>query len=260
LAAAWKRLGLLGLSPLFINLVYNLWTSIALLGGQRFLVAMDWSIYMYYMIGLFVLINGFLFLTETTRVSILTWAGSCNPNLSLPSAVTNSRPWTHFMLAGMFFLFIGISVPMSEKVFPKKYPQLTQSQLFSEFTSSTAFEASGVDSACLAETILNNELTASRGRALSPRFYDSGEGEFTDKFGYKPVEQPRLLFYMTGDYYGVILLERSELTEFFPHASDVIVYRDKDIRQKAWFVLVENNGQAEIYFSDTVTNPCEVSP
>jgi hypothetical protein len=108
--------------------------------------------------------------------------------------------------------------------------------------------------------IADNQLTASRGRALSPRYYESGEGEFTDKFGYKPTKQPRLLFYMTGDYYGVILLERSQLTEFIPHASDVIAYRDKDVPQKAWFLLVQHNGREEIYFSDTVDNPCVITP
>jgi hypothetical protein len=260
LAAAWKRLGPLGLSPLFINLVYNLWTSIALLGGQRFLVAMDWSIYMYYMIGFFVLISGFLFLMDSARASVLTWAGSHNPNTSLPTAASKPRPWTHFLFAGIFFLFIGVSVPLSEKVFPKKYPQLTQAQLFDEFISSTAFERSGIESTCLAQTISDNELTASHGRALSPRFYESGEGEFTDKFGYKPSKQPRLLFYMTGDYYGVILLEHNELTDFIPHTSDVIAYRDKDVPQKAWFVLVRSGGEERLYFSDTVNNPCTIAP
>ncbi|NJC94819.1 MAG: hypothetical protein FIB03_00530 [Anaerolineae bacterium] len=260
LAAAWKRLGLLGLLPLFINLVYNFWTSLALLGGQRFKVAMDWSIYMYYMNGMFVLISAFLFLMETTRASVLTWVGSRQKGLVQPSAESKPRPWTHYLLAGAFFLFIGVSVPLSEKVFPKKYPPLTQEQLFDEFTSSTAFRNSGVDPACIAEVISNNGLTAARGRALSPRYYESGEGEYTDKFGYKPSEQPRLLFYMTGDYYGVVLLERNEVTAFLPHASDVIVYRDRDIPQKAWFVLVSDDGREGLYFSDTVNNPCNTNP
>jgi hypothetical protein len=260
LAAAWKRIGLLGLAPLFINLVYNLWTSIALLAGQRFLVAMDWTIYMYYTIGLFTLVIAFLSLMETTRASLWTWVRSSLSNISQASAVSSSRPWTHFLIAGVFFLFIGVSVPLSEKVFPKKYPPLTQDQLFKEFTSSTAFEQSGIDSACLVKVIADNNLTASRGRALSPRYYESGKGEETDKFGYKPSKQPRLLFYMTGDYYGVILLEHNQPVDFIPHASDVIAYRDKDIQQKAWFLLVQDNGQERLYFADTVNNPCVVRP
>ena len=161
------------------------------------------------------------------------------------------------MVVASFFVGVdGASIPLSEKAFPKKYPPLTQEQLFAEFTSSTAFKESGIDAACIEQTISENKLTASRGRALSPRYYESGEGEFTDKFGYKPNKQPRLLFYMTGDYYGVILLERNQLTDFIPHTSDVIVYRDKDIPQKVWFLLVQKDGQERLYFSDTVDNPC----
>lgn len=260
IAAAWGQMGLLGLAPLFINLAYNLWTSFALLGGQRFLVAMDWSIYTYYMIGLFVLIRGFISLMESAPASNLTRTRSLHRDVSLSSADPKPRPWTHFLVAGAFFLLVGASVPLSEKIFPKKYPPLTQAQLFDEFTSSKAFEKSAVNSACLAKVVADNGLTTSRGRALSPRFYESGEGEFTDKFGYKPSEQSRLLFYMTGDYYGLILLEMTDAPEFFPHASDVIVYRDREVGQKAWFALVSDNEEERLYFSDTVNNPCIANP
>jgi len=251
ISAAWKRLGLLGLLPLCINLVYNLWTSIALLAGQRFLVAMDWSIYMYYMIGLFVLIGGFLFFLECARPLVLKWVNSLNA-ASTQIQDTRAQPWAHFFFAGLFFFLIGISVPLSEKVFPKRYPPATQNQLFSEFVSSKAFEQSSLDPACLKQAIADNHLTASSGRGLSPRFYGTGEGEFTDKLGYRPSNQPRLLFYMTGNYYGLIILELTEPPDFFPNTSDVIVYHDGDDEHKAWFVLVSNEGREEIYFSGTV--------
>ena len=45
LTTAWHRNGWLGFLPLVVNLAYNLWTSLALLSGQRFMLSMDWSIY-----------------------------------------------------------------------------------------------------------------------------------------------------------------------------------------------------------------------
>ena len=257
LSAAWKRLGLLGLLPLGINLLYNVWTSVALLAGQRFLVAMDWSIYMYYMIGLLVLINGFMLLMESTRVSFLTWAGSLTLDLSQPVSVP-SRSWTHFFLTGTLFLVVGASVPLSEAVFPKRYPPIAQSQIIQEFISSNSYKGLGFDSACIQETISSKNLVASRGRALSPRYYENGEGELTDKLGYRPNEQPRLLFYLSGDYYGLIILNLNQTPDFFPHASDVIVFRDGTNEHDAWFVLIKNNGREELYFSDTYKTsiPC----
>ena len=38
LSAAWHRNGWLGFLPLGVNLIYNLWTSLALLSGQRFML------------------------------------------------------------------------------------------------------------------------------------------------------------------------------------------------------------------------------
>jgi len=249
-SAAWKRLGLLGLLPLGINLLYNVWTSLALLAGQRFLVAMDWSIYMYYMIGLLVLIGNFMLLMESARASFLTWAGSLDLDLSQPLNVS-TRPWSHFLLAGALFLFVGASVPLSEAVFPQRYPPATQDQIINEFITSPAFSASNLNAACIQQTISTNGLIALRGRALSPRYYESGEGEFTDKLGYRPGEQPRLLFYLTGDYYGLIILNVNETPGFFPHASDVIVFRDGTDGNNAWFVLVKHDAREELYFSDT---------
>ena len=70
LTTAWIRTHWFGLLPLALNLPYNLWTSLALLSGQRFMVTMDWSIYMYYMIGLFTLFGGLLlYLTAVARQS-----------------------------------------------------------------------------------------------------------------------------------------------------------------------------------------------
>jgi hypothetical protein len=253
LSAAWKRLGLLGLLPLGINILYNVWTSIALLAGQRFLVAMDWSIYMYYMIGFIVVINSFMLLMESTRASFLTWAGSLTLDLSQPASVS-TRPPSHFLLAGTLFLVVGASIPMSEAAFPKRYPPAEQSQVINQFITSTAFKESNIDATCINEAIANNQLIASRGRALSPRYYESGEGEETDKLGYRPNEQPRLLFYLSGDYYGLIILNLNQTPGFFPHASDVIVFRDAVNEHDAWFVLAQNDGREEIYFSDTHTS------
>ncbi|HAV78542.1 MAG TPA: hypothetical protein DCX53_14430, partial [Anaerolineae bacterium] len=257
LAGAWNRLGLIGLLPLFINLVYNLWTSIALLAGQRFLVAMDWSIYTYYMIGLFVLLSGFMFLLNRARPQMIKWVDAFNAS-NTDLANVNNKPLSYFLITGLIFISIGVIVPLSEKIFPQKFSPATQSQIFDEFTASSSFLDLELDPVCMQDTISDNHLIASRGRALSPRYYESGEGEYTDKLGYKPSEQPRLLFYITGDYYGLIILELNETPGFFPHASDVIVYRDSADEHQAWFVLVKDEPGGEIYFSDTYRSaiPC----
>jgi hypothetical protein len=164
--------------------------------------------------------------------------------------VKKNKAWTHYLLAGALFFAVGASIPVSEKVFPKRYPPLTQEQLWTEFSSSEAFVEKNLDAACMSEFIAANSLYAANGRVLSPRFYGPGEGEPTLKFGYKVSEQPRLVFLVTGNYNGLAVLDTAEPPAFFPNISDVLVYFDQDEPSKTWFVLVRAGEREEIYFSD----------
>jgi hypothetical protein len=248
LAAAWKRLGLWAFAPLSINLLYNLWTSVALLSGQRFLLTMDWSIYMYYLIGIFVLIRGFSYLLEGAQPLVLKWVHSTSARETYP--IQPARSWPHYVTAGLIFLLIGASIPISEKIFPKRYPAMTQEQLFSEFVSSPAFERTGLEAACLQKIITENNLIASSGRALSPRFYEAGKGEATAKLGYEVSDYSRLVFLVVGNRYGLLILNLAKAPDFFPHASDVVLFTDRETTYKAWFVLVKDGSRQEIYISE----------
>lgn len=243
-AAAWNKNGWAGLTPLGINLLYNLWTSLSLLSGQRFLLAMDWSVYLYYMIGIFALVRGILFLLESARSMTLSWN---KLNASAPVRAPTDKHWQHFALAGLLFLFVGASLPLSEAVFPQRYPASTQGQLLSEFTRSAVFQQSGINTACLLGILEGHRLRIEQGRALSPRYYEAGDGEsFTDKAGYRVTDEARLIFYLVGSGYGLVILPLSEAPDFFPNASDVMVIRDG----RAWFVIVKQGETEKLYVSD----------
>src|SRR5688572_16577509 len=81
---AWMHSRWLGLLPLGLNLAYNLWTSLALLSGQRFMLAMDWSIYFYYMIGIVALIAAVLFVPRVSRTMVIEWINNNLPPSELP--------------------------------------------------------------------------------------------------------------------------------------------------------------------------------
>jgi hypothetical protein len=60
------------------------------------------------------------------------------------------------------------------------------------------------------------------GRAIYPRYYESGDGEpDTAKLGYEPSEQARLVFYLVGSDNYLVVFELNTMPEYFPHASDV---------------------------------------
>jgi hypothetical protein len=95
LTAAWIHSRWFGLLPLALNLAYNLWTSLALLSGQRFMVTMDWSVYMYYMVGLFTLLGGFSFALDSGRLAIVEWVKTNQYETTMPAPVIR---WQKYLI------------------------------------------------------------------------------------------------------------------------------------------------------------------
>lgn len=243
-AFAWWRNGWMGLLPLGLNMAYNLWTSIALLSGQRFMVTMDWSVYFYYMVGLFGLMAVFLFTVNNARTLVVKWLDE-NPFV-LPLPVEAARR-PKFLFFGLLFFWIGLSLPLVESIFPERYPHLSQKQLIAFLSNSPALEDSSVNFACLNR--LGDHLMIEQGRAVYPRYYIAGDGEdFTDTPGYKAVDKGRLVFDIVGQANHRVIFPMSQQPDFFPHASDVtLVYNSGgDI----WFALVQANEKEKFYISD----------
>jgi len=247
ITAAWIRNHWLGLLPLTLNLAYNLWTSLALLSGQRFMVTMDWSIYTYYMIGLFTLFGGFLFALDSSRLTIVEWVKT-NPHVMVapPSAVR----WQKYLMFGLLFFGIGLSLPVSEKIFPDKYPLLSQNKLVEELLTSSSLNQPGFNSACLQKLADADILSFIQGRAIFPRYYAAGDGEsFTDSVGYKVVNEDRLVFNLVGQENGRFIFETSQQPDFFPHASDVTLVLSDD--GDFWFAFVKQGDIERFYISDS---------
>ncbi len=251
LTTAWVRNGWLGLLPLALDLIYNLWTSLALLSGQRFMLTMDWSIYLYYMIGLFTLLGGFLFVLEGGSSMVIAWVKS-NPFSTTRPAL--EVQWRSYILAGALFLGIGISLPLSEAVFPEKYPPTSRAAIVNSLSGSPALSQLNINSTCLQKVVDENQLSIGQGRALYPRYYGAGDGEsFTDAVGYKIIDEGRLVFDMVGQVSGRIIFPMSQSPDFFPNAADATLFLD--ITGKPWFVFIKQGDVERFYVSESVDLP-----
>ncbi|MBI3164625.1 MAG: glycosyltransferase family 39 protein [Chloroflexi bacterium] len=242
---AWQRNGWIGLIPLAVNLAYNAWTSIALLSGQRFMLSMDWSIMMYYMIGIFSLISVLFFALETGRSKILKWY-EANASPQIP--ISQNIKWQPYVFMGLIFFVVGASLPLSEMSFPKRYPAVQQNQP-NDLSLLLSLGQADLGPECQ-KLIESNGLEMAKGRALYPRYYDAGDGEiFTDSAGYKKVDEGRLVFNILGQKHTRVIFPMSQSPDFFPNASDVTVWFDKN--ESPWFVLVEQGDSQRFYISDT---------
>ncbi len=229
--AAAQRHKLLGLLPLGLGLVYNFWSALFFSSGQRFIVPVDWSVQLYQLFGLLILCGFILSFTQTTRTNILNWMRqpSRADAISHTSDVPTKR---RFILSLVVVLLVSGFLPITESIFPQKYLPKSQVEIAQPI---------GVQP--------NAGEVALYGRAIYPRYYKSGDGEpGTDKLGYKPSKQARLVFYLIGPNQQLVIFNVEKVPDFFPNASDVFMI---GTQMENYFsprvVLVTKNGQTQYY-------------
>jgi hypothetical protein len=200
---AYQRHKLIGLLPLAMGLMYNVWTALFLSSGERFIVPLDWSVHLYEIFGVLILGGLFLSFTATVRDRISAWLG---PPSTQPAVAESHRLGRRrFVLSLELVVFLGAFLPATEFIFPEQYPLRSQQAIQQEV---------GVP-------MLEDEV-ALYGRAIYPRYYEAGDGESgTAKIGYGPDEHARLVFFLVGRQNGLVIFELKEAPSFFPNLSDV---------------------------------------
>ena len=246
IAYAWRKLRWSGLSPLVIYLVYDLSNAIARNSGHRFILPVDWILYLYYGLGAVQLI-----------VYLVAVLGRIN--LNTPSAEDHDQtsgwpekktfPWRQAFIWGAIFLGLGLSVNIAEVVFPVRYPTQNNYGIIKAITQSTDGKAANLDAATLANFFSQPGAVALWGRELFPTMYDPG----VRTIGYPSMEArnyERLGFALVVPSYYHISLRMPRSPGYFPNASDAIVIgcKGKDNYVDAIAVLVMGDIQA-LYMS-----------
>jgi hypothetical protein len=223
LGAAWHKNGPLGLLPLALTLVYNAWTALFLSSGDRFLVPVDWAVYLYHFLGLLTFASLLLTGLKGARENVVDWVSA---RYNGRQAGFESAPvsWRGLFLTSAIILFLGASIPLTEVIFPKISP-LKETSL----TPQTG------------EILL-------RGRAIYPRYYDAGDGEpGTAKLGYGQAGEARLVFFLLGEQDTLVIFPLEHAPEFFPNTSDVAILGTRESGfVRARKILVEKDGTSKL--------------
>jgi hypothetical protein len=158
--------------------------------------------------------------------------------------------WQRYLMFGLICFGVGLSLPISEKIFPDKYPPLPQNELAAELLTFSSLNQSDFISACLQKMADSNAISFIEGRAIYPRFYFAGEGErLTDSVGYKVVNEGRLVFNLVGQVNRRFIFKTPYPPDFFPHASDVILVSSKN--GELWFAYVKQGDNEGFYISES---------
>jgi hypothetical protein len=130
-------------------------------------------------------------------------------------------------------VFLAGFLPFTENVFPQQYPQKSQQEIAQQI---------GV--------MPNPGEIAIYGRAIYPRYYESGDGEpETAKLGYGPSEEARLVFFLISpERNQLVIFNLEDTPEFFPNTSDVFMMGTQlDTHFSPRVVVVTKNGQTARY-------------
>ncbi len=230
-AISFHRLRWVGLFPLILGVIYNAWSALFFSSGERFVAPIDWGILLYQLFGLIALGALILSFTKISNKATSFWTWTMqNPSQTFNFVETFSRQ--KIILICVVMVVISVFTPFTEFVFPKLY-QLPAPEAITKKINTTLLES---------EVVIY-------GRAIYPRYYESGEGEpYTAKLGYAESEIQRLVFFVVGTQNTLVIFELDTVPDFFPHASDVYMIGSWE---EGYFsprlVVVSKNAEMKIY-------------
>lgn len=245
LSLAWKRGKIAGLIPLGILVAFNLFLAVARTSGGRYIVPIEWAIYLYYGLGVFQIAVWVLKLFGI-KISI----NSDHPiitKVSIKMGVFLTLP---------FVLFVASMVVMDQMI-PSRYEQLSKIELLEKVVDENLLDGSDIEINDLRVFLDMPGTEGYFGRNLYPRFYLPGQGEYSSsKTVFAHYDFPRLGFILIGPFENkTVLLPLINAPTTFPHAADTLVIGCANqtnplISIDALLVIVQNSDGSFVYLRE----------
>jgi hypothetical protein len=231
-AAAKKNTWRAGLIPLLVCLLYNFSTAVGRYSAGRYLIPLDWTLFLYFAIGASEWILGLLRVSgHEIMQNSSAWV--VNGRCSLKYQPVR---YAGFLVA---FLLVGLSLPLSERLIPMRFVPAEKQEVF---------EKLGLDPADYS----GDDLIVKKSIAIYPRYYAAGEGEpESAKQGYGVSDYGRLVFLtLSPNGFDTTELITNTIPEYFPDGSTVwMISRENGATSLAEVVLVEcDNGDVTYYW------------
>jgi len=219
LAVAWDRQKWVGLLPAMVNIGYYLANAFARTSGSRYLVPADWTIYLYYSLGL----------VQITHWLVILLGKSWDIHVQEENQPTLSTTSGIYMIkmasTAVGLLILGLALPMSGKVIQPVYPEenkRTTLKIINQLPIDTPIAIKDLEA-----FIKQKNAKAIYGRALYPRFYPAGKGgcyrcKMID-YAYLVKDYPRLSMTVIGPYNASVILPLPIAPKSIPDGSDVYV-------------------------------------
>ncbi|MCJ7622452.1 MAG: hypothetical protein MUO76_03035, partial [Anaerolineaceae bacterium] len=208
---SWYRNRSAGLIPLIFFLAYNLSTAVANTSGGRYIVPVNWVVLVYFGIGLSGCVAGICYLLGIKNLGI----GK--------EAIIETQPVKTSAYVGiiLFFLFLGSTPIISENLFDRRYPELTNIETLDNLSAYRAVNE--LDFELIRDFIQSKHAVIYEGRALYPRYLDYDDDRAGELFSKISKKEAQLTFQLIGPTTALVTLPMNQTPSYFPHESNVFV-------------------------------------
>lgn len=215
IALAWRRQRWVGITPLAIFMFYNVSNALARTSGGRYIVPVDWILSLYFVLAA-------LYLTKLVAGFGNIKLGELVPaDVSRPVEISTGRsPWITAAITLGILVGIGSLLPLSEALHSPRFSDTDAAALLDEHQGQ--LDDAGLSLSQIQSFLQNPDAELVVGRALYPRFFQSGRGEM-HFYPYTEMGFPRTGFVLIGPAGQQAILLPGESPSHLPHGADVLV-------------------------------------
>ena len=219
---SWWRWRWAGLIPLFVFTGYILSNVIARSSGGRYIIPVEWVVFLYFGIGL---TEGGHWITDLLHLGNTTPIADFQTRIESPSKAEDTGPEVlKAILVAFLFLGIGTLITLSGSFFPQRYPPATKQEMLDSKEIQEFLNQIPINPEELDKFLAQDQAVILNGRLIYPRYYVKDQGE-PDRFSdYSSRAYPRMVFTLIGQHgrTGVILPDM-EIHKDLSNYADVVV-------------------------------------
>lgn len=198
LTFAWQQFRWAGLVPLVIQMSYYFSNALVRTSGSRYLLPVDWVVYFYFLLGVWVLLRSLKL---------------------LPSFKPGDLHETHhnppqFWVSLCLILLVGLSLPLLNLAFPSKYSNETKAEVYNRLPMEKIENEIGISPADMERFYQKPNTLFLYGREIYPAYLPGDEG---------PVDKGLRFTLLTPDLYEIVIPYGIDLDKKLPEGEDMIV-------------------------------------
>ena len=244
IGSAWHSAGAAGLVPLAVFLFYIVSAAVARTSGGRYIVPVDWVLFLYYGLGIVQACRWLFALGGRPQES-----QQLHRQIKNPANLQSLKAHKHWLYYLCIILIVALLVPLAEHLYPYQLAQLTESEIKKAVLASDLAGSMGYSKAELNDFLQDENAYLRHGRLLYPRFYYEGKGEPVDIPTYSQKDYRRLVFTLSSLVGNPnFVLPVADTPSPIPYRSEVIV------------AGCQNGGVLGIIFLDTQQSTIIRSP